>query len=186
MEDTAVEQVQKATEEPTPDAPVEKSLDDILSEYDEAKPEPTPEPKPEEKPDSEVLDYIRSRQAKDTQEDINSAVAVVKKAGVDGISDKLIAARLNLEAQEDKRVQQAWLQRDSNPSGWETVLKGMAKKISGEVSIPDTNSASDREAVRDSVRNVSTEPPEATPITNEKLDEMTGAEFKAYKRKLAS
>ena len=189
MTDTAVAQEPKAapkTDESVGTEPVEPSLDELLTEFDSAGP---PEQKQAESPkkadvSDELLDYIRSQQAKETQADISAAVEFVKKSGVKGISDRLIESYLQTEAAGDKRIQEAWNQRQANPEGWSRVLKAVGKKIEGEIEPqPDAQLTNDREAARDAVRGSSTEAPPETKMTNEHLNSLSDAEFKAEMRK---
>jgi hypothetical protein len=191
MEETAVEQEPKATEEKASVEPVEKSLDELLAEYDQGEAKPEQEPVQKESA-TEILDFVRSqkerekaREARESRDALVSAVSMVKETGV-SLSDKLIEARLHIEAQDDPRVAEAWLRRESNPGGWESVLKAVGKKIAGEMATqPDPQLTADRDAVRDSVRGSSTQAPEVKEVTNEDLDSMSDAEYEAHKKQLA-
>ena len=190
MTDTAVVQEPKATEEPPKEAvsgePVEPSLDEILNEWDEkdkgAAPEQT---KPEEKkPDpqmSEVLDFVREAQAEKTQSDIAEAVKTTKDGNeaLSVLGDTVVRRYLEFEAAEDPRVKNAWMARNTNPEGWNRVLKGLGDKLAKEIQAqPDQQLTNDREAARTSVRGSSTQAPPEERMTNEHLNDMSDAEFR--------
>lgn len=184
MTDTAVAQEPKAApeaEKPVEAEPVEQSLDDLLNEFDSGEPEQKEE-KPEKR-DPEIERLIQ----RETQRDIAEAVKSVKESHdvLKGRSDKLVHRYLEGEAAEDKRIQKAWIDREANPKAWSKVLKGLGEKMAKEFEdVPDPQLTADRESARDAVRGSSTDTPPETKITNEDLDGLSDAEFRAKMREM--
>jgi len=190
MTDTAVVQEPKATEEPPKEAvtaePVEPSLDELLNEYEqgtEAKPEQKDAEPDKKAPDpqmSEVLDFVREAQAERTQSDIAKAVQTAKDGNeaLSVLGDTVVRRYLEFEAAEDPRVQKAWVSRNSNPDGWNRVLKGLGDKLAKEIQAqPDQQLTNDREAARTSVRGSSTQAPPEEKLDNAQLNSLSDAEF---------
>lgn len=160
-------------------------LDSILSEFE---PEPNPEPKPD--PSTmvegvkEAVGWIREQKeaeaAKQTQEDIDKAVEFITGEMV--ISQKLANGYLHQIAANDQRFMKAFTERHQNPGGWQKVLDGVKAEFAKEVNEqPDAQLTADRDAARAAVQGTSTTSPDPQPTSNADLNNMSDAEFKAYK-----
>lgn len=165
----------------------EDDLDSLLSQWDED-PEPKPEPDKTAKDDlRESLEWIRQEKERSIQEqtsrDIDAAVQVIHKEMGETLSEKAVRRMLNGAAGEDARLRTAWMNRHQNRTGYEKVLKALAKDFSSELAaIPDKNITEDREAVSAAVRGASTKVSDEPDIPAN-IASMSDQEFEQWVRK---
>jgi len=183
------------TEENTntqPDAEVAETpkddLDTILAEFDQqVEDKPETDSNANEGPRMKVVeDYIQAQQEKDTRRAITESVTQLKEfdKSLNGVGNVAIEGFLQLKAQRDTRIADAFHKRDENPDGWQRVLKGMAHEFSQEFKAPDAQITEDRNAMRAAVETQpETSDSEAPSVSD--LNRMSDAEFLRYKESLA-
>ena len=168
-----VDNTDVAEETPATDESVAQAggLDDLLNEYESEKPkveQPTTE-----SDNSELLEYVREQRAERTEEEINAATKSIAEAMDVKVGEGVIRAMLETKARGDERVVNAFLNRKSNPKGWDKVSKALAREFSEE--FPDPSATSDADAVVSAVHSASTRAPE--PETAPDFSSMSDAEF---------
>ncbi len=159
-------------------------LDAILSEWKEPEEEVKP---PEKAPDQSQEDLIAAVEARlsakqdydtflqDFSDSVSDLPFEVKKPIIDGwINDK---------AKSDNRINAAYLQRYTNPSGWKKVFSALTEEFKGQFTAKESNAEADRQAAAAFVRGSSTKEVPEPPIPDEKLSKMTDKEFADYQRK---
>lgn len=100
----------------------------------------------------------------------------------DVFDEKLIEGWLNVQAQQDPRLAQAWLNRAANPKQFEQVKTALAKSFQKKFSkLPDRQTTEDRDAVTAAVRGSSTR---ATEGKAPEFGKMSNADFQKEKDKL--
>jgi hypothetical protein len=123
-----------------------------------------------------------------TRTEVNTIVSKLKEKHepLKGLSDKMVRARLNLEAAEDPRIARAFAMRHSNPEAWDRVLGGIGERLVSEIGDrPDPKLTANREAAVAAARGrVENAPPDPNRKSPEELNAMSDAEFEAYKRNL--
>ena len=161
-------------------------VDALLNEFKTTVPtaEPQPQPKPEPKtvpaqatPQqtdpavAEVREFIR-------RQDMTKAVTTVRgDLDPDRFDDRIVESWLNVRAREDERIANAWLQRHSNPKGFEKVVAQLGREFQKQYGkMPDQRATEDREAVTAAVRGASTKAPEGKAPD---YSGMSNAEFRA-------
>lgn len=179
------------------DAPDVNELDALLKQYDESV---TPAqsnnssnnntPASEQKPD-DLNDRIRAvvehqerdiaeRRATAVKQAIDDAAKAVKGDLPDSVASVNIARGwLKDAADNDKRIQKAFSERETNPDGWNKVLAGLSKAFAKEVRRPDQTATEDREAVTAAVRGASSNAPAAK---EPDIKRMTDTELRKYQQ----
>ena len=122
-------------------------LDAILSEIDEDFDKAT-----EETPDEDEVKQLKATVdalvQKDTDAAINTAVSSVQGDLHNlevNLPDRAVKALLNQMAVEDKRIQEAFRDRENNPGRWKKILNAAAKSIAKDFSEqPDQQLTNDR------------------------------------------
>ena len=78
--------------------------------------------------------------------------------------DETVEAWIDGRARRDPRLQQAWLQRKSNPAAFERIAGELGKQFTKKFGkLPDKNATEDREVVAAAVRGASTKAPAEQP-----------------------
>lgn len=156
-------------------------LDSLLNEFtQETKAEPTVD----QKDVTEAVSWIKEERTRKAEEAIKTDLeSAVKSIGEDLDLDTKPSARtirglLRDIAEDDKAIQQAFAQRDTNPQAWAAAQKRAAKLIKEELSI-DQQTTSDRNAITSAVLSASNQKP--TPDEGPNLNAMSDAEFQRYK-----
>ncbi len=152
-------------------AQTDESLDTILSnidkDFEESTKETTPEPKKDED-NAELSARVEAIEVREQNFAIKDAVSIVQGQlnGLDvSVPDKVVDALLNKMAGDDKRMMDAFQNREVNPRGWEKVLEGASKEIAKEFdSQPDKQLTGDRESVASLVRGSKTAIAEDEPL----------------------
>ena len=162
-------------------------LDAILAEFDQQTEQPEVATKVDDSPRMKIVeDYIQAQHARDTREAIQQSVSQLKgfDKSFDGIGNTAIEGFLQLKAQRDTRIADAFHKRDENPDGWNRVLKGIAQEFSQEFKAPDAQITEDRNAMRAAVETQpETSEPDAPTVRD--LNKMSDAEFMRYKESIA-
>jgi hypothetical protein len=181
--ETATEETQKPVkpEAEGTNAPDERSLDDILNEFESNTEQPKEEGKKGEakpqKPSSEDQAFIAEMRARIFNEDFQKAVKTVK--GDLDIPDEFVDVYVQGMASKDKRVALAWANRYTEPEKYNQVLRGLGKQLASTFNPSvkvDSQATSAREAVVAAVRNSSTRQPDAE-INEKELGKMPEHEF---------
>lgn len=164
------------------DAPDVNELDALLQQYDAsvapaasvAAADPAAETTPPatgQKTDDNLNDRIRvvvehqeaeiaEKQRKAVKQAIDDAAKAVKGELPDNVASQTIArAWLKDAADNDPRIQKAFLDREKNPDAWNKILAGLSKEFAKEMRRPDAQTTEDREAVTAAVRGASGNPP---------------------------
>jgi hypothetical protein len=168
----------------------EDGLDELLKEFDakrEAAKEPAaaPEPKTPELP-IEVVATLEKRlndyEAKQTRRELENLFDRFT-TGVQ--ADSLDAeAFLNAKALRDPRINQAYIQRESNPKRWDKVEAELQKEFSRRFGKKvDKQVTESRDAVASAVRSASTAAPQRD-ITQRDVETMSKSDFDDLSRKL--
>lgn len=166
-----------------------QDLDALLNEFDDA-PKPPKEEKPVEQQDdsAELKEFVREYKQREIQQktetDLKDTVNVIKEQIGElpfDEPDGLIEALLIREAEKDRRVASAWMNRADSPAAWDKIRRGLANKFAKQLSIPDTKATRDWKAINSAVRSSTT----TTPV-EEKVDVagMSDSEFMKYKQSL--
>lgn len=168
-------------------------LDSLLSDFD--RPDQTgTEPATVTKDDlKEVVSYVKedrqTRELERTNADIDSACKTVFEglSGEAKLPEGAVRGLLIDKADRDPRFQRAFLERNSNPSGWNKILSATAKEFSREYAPKvDQDLSDDKEAIASAVRSASTKAPEAQQDEAERRQQirtMSDEELRKEKRK---
>ncbi|MGI9411550.1 MAG: hypothetical protein ACR2OV_15835 [Hyphomicrobiaceae bacterium] len=180
----------QATPAPEAGGAPEKSVDDLLKEFDtKTTPEPKSEPKSEESDDrlNQVLDYVERKAKEEGLEQVNKDIAESVKTAV-GDSDldpEYVEGKLHFKANTDPKFARAWMSRHENPDQWNRLARQFGKELAGNAkSSVDQSVSDDRAAVAAAVRSQNTKPAEAAP-SNKDIHRMSDAEFNRMKRDLS-
>lgn len=166
-------------------------LDAALKEFDTVSP-PAAAPKPEQTPGTEsdlkvlaeqVKGFVSEANAIRFRQDMDKTIADIRgDLDPDLVDNDLVEAWLDTQARKDKRLAQAWTNRNANPKQFDRVKAELGKALRAKFSkMPDRQATEDREAVTAAVRGASTRAPESKPLDFAKL---TDAEFQREKDKL--
>ena len=190
MNDTAdTEQVAQPTSEETN---VEgNSLDQVLSEYDQATAPAVPETgtttEPQTNDNDLVVQYVKQKMFEDANKSVNEAVSeavsTMKETANLQIPDKALVGYLNVLADEDPRFRQAFLNRETAPAVWQAAVKAAGKELASPPI--DSNTTEDMSAVSEALtrgsKSKSATSTDAAP-TQKDLNKMSDAEFYAWER----
>lgn len=147
-------------------------LDSLLNEFDVAqKPAATKETQPEQKPaaDSDLQSrlnqmegFVNQAEARQFRQDMDKTISSIRgDLDPEMFDDKLVQAWLDVQAQADQRLQEAWLNRHSKPKQFEKVVESLGRNFVKKYGqLPDKAATEDREAVTAAVRGASTKTPE--------------------------
>lgn len=150
-------------------------LDTLLKEFDQHEPKPaassTTKPEPGQEPDLKSLaskvesidGFMREQNAQTFKRDMKQTVADVRGDLDPNIFDEpLVQAWIDVQAQNDPRLAQAWVNRHAEPKKFEAVKAALGKNFAKKFSkMPDKQVTEDREIVAAAVRGASTRAPEA-------------------------
>lgn len=164
-------------------------LDTLLNQFEQEQPKPEAKPKtePEQKLDTAAirrLETLEKSLAEDRfQKSIKPVIERVRgDIPAEVLGDDEILDLLDGKAKRDPRLQQAWLNRDKNPSAWAKIEQNLGKELSKKFSkLPDQDATEDRNAVAVAVRGASTKAPEGKPPN---FSKMSDNEFQAEKEKM--
>lgn len=113
---------------------------------------------PDPAQNSAVAELFQRAYRQDMDKTINQVRGKLD-AGV--FDDTLVEAWLDAQARQDPRLQNAWLNRHSNPKAFEKVVEGLGRNFSKKYgNLPDKAATEDREVVAAAVRGASTKAPE--------------------------
>lgn len=160
-------------------------LDSILAEFDQsAKPAPAPETKPATAPTPVVDNEARQELAAlKFQLEIKPVLERIRgDIPKDRFTDDEVQDLIDGRARRDPRLQQAWLNRASNPAAWNKIEKALGQEMSKKFTkLPDPDATEDRAAVTAAVRGASQKAPaESAP----NYGAMNDAEFAKAKASL--
>lgn len=164
----------------------EEDLDELLKDFEAA--EETPSETTDETPDvgtlhKELKALKEAQQRREVEAEINTLSQQIRgDLPADVFDDRLMRAYVESRAQEDPRLQTAFLQRGKSPTAWNNVVKGLAKEFQGKFSsLPDRQATEDRDAVESAVRSVSNKATERdSEISHEKARHMTDDQLEEY------
>lgn len=158
-------------------------LDALLAQFNQqtapAKTEPvspTPQTNQQQQPAPTQPDPMVLRMAQRIErEDLNKLVKEVK--GDLDFDDDLVEGWIDAQARKDPRLQKAWLERDTNPQGFQKIAKGLAQEFAKRTSKRvDPQLTEDRAAVAAAVRGASTQRAPETPPPN--YSQQNNAEYR--------
>lgn len=175
-----------------------ESLDSILAEYDrdfEEPHKPTQKDSGQDEPeDDDVRQFIkdlRERELSKAFEDTMTSAVKTMREAVKGdmeveLSDRAWRGIVHDAANSDPRVRQAFVNRHKNPSGFNKVLRALAKEEAKSfVSKSETDTRDQvNAAVRASQKRPPVNPAEADGEYRQKFMKMSQAERAAEKRRL--
>ncbi len=189
-------EVTETNEAPSQEAPAvegaqeqEKSLDQLLSEYETPIEEPkqeveAPKPAQDDSRLAQIESYIAQQQQKDMNNGLVESAEFLKKEIGGDLPISVYRGMLFDKASADDRYKEAFQQRFQSPEKWNQLLRGVAKEFKEEMSI-DTKSTESWNAVEASVRSSQTTAPKDDPqVTEKDLRKMTDQEFADFKKKL--
>lgn len=169
-------------------------LEALLKDFDAATPKPatanpTPEPGPELDLKSlaskvENIDgFMREQNAQSFKRDMKTTVDEVRGDLDPSIfDDKIVQAWIDVQAQEDDRLSQAWQNRHADPKKFNAVKAALGKKLANQFAkMPDARATEDRATVAAAVRGASTRAPEAKAPN---FSVMSDNDFQAEKDKM--
>lgn len=171
-EDTAAEADDATKASDGADARDDDGLDAALAEYEakgtskaaeQSQTEQTTDTKPSSL-EASVKELVEDKRARDRQSIAQDMAEAVKQVRGDvsatAYDDAMVEGWLNARAEQDPRVQQAWLDRHKNPVGFQRVLKGLSKDFAkGRATDVDAETTADRDAVTAAVRGATSSPP---------------------------
>ena len=181
----------RAVEQPDPTVQAGDTLDEFLSSFDEQEDKSPETPRQTQTDDDpirqELADLKRWRQeeeqrrtAESTSRLVGDLVSEMKSAvEMDGISDAFIRRHLLGAANDDPR----WAVALTDPKGRSRAIRELSQEIKDAFgSVSEARTASERRSVKDSVRGLSTTPPEddGKPISNSEFEAMSHAEQMKY------
>lgn len=163
-------------------------LDTILAEFDQGtKAAPAPEPKPVAEVAPDVVRRLADVEKVLAERDFKEAITPVLER-IRGEIPKEVLANEEIQdlidgrARRDARLQQAWINRASNPGAWNKIEKALSQELSKKFSkLPDTEATETREAVTAAVRGASHKAPAETAPN---YGAMNDAEFQKEKARL--
>lgn len=162
-------------------------LDSILSEFD-VKTAPAPEqPKPVAEVAPDVARRVEHLEKTLAERDFKEAITPVLdrirgEIPKDVLANEEIQDLIDGRARRDVRLQQAWLNRASNPAAWTKLEKALGQELSKKFSkLPDPDATEDRAAVTAAVRGASQKAPAETAPN---YGAMNDAEFQKEKARL--
>ncbi len=172
------------------DAPDE--LDALLNEFDSSgqTPEQPAQPvQPAQPADvTEVVNYVRQQQALDQQESIDTALAdgvkVIQKSLESlpfKVDDAFLLNQFYGEGANDKRIQQAFDNRQANPKAWDAVVSMISSKVKDMFVPVDGQSTDSWKAVESAVHTASTQ---TESQDNVEVSSMSDAQFEMHKAAL--
>lgn len=169
-------------------------LDALLKEFDQHDPKPaasSPKPEPGPEPDLKSLaskvenidEFVRGQNAQTFKRDMKATVADVRGDLDPAIfDDQIVQAWIDVQAQNDPRLAQAWVNRHADPKKFEAVKGALGKSFAKKFSkMPDKQVTEDREIVAAAVRGASTRAPEGKAPN---FAAMSDNDFQAEKDKL--
>src|SRR3990172_10497988 len=140
--------------------------DSILKQYEtETAPETTPETSttaPDLKAiEARMNEYDKRVMMDEYRKDISDFIKKVRgDLDPEMFSDKFVEAYLSIEADADKRIQRAWLNRKNDPKTIDKMAKNWNKSFTDKfTNLPDKQITSDTEAVVAAVRGASNKTP---------------------------
>jgi len=192
-----MENEQAVVEQPDEQAPpvTEESnaqdldLNNLLEEYSETgETEKKPQEKSTVNEDSEtkqLLDMLK-RQAEDNTratatKELDEAVTSIR--GDLNVDNKFVKAYLNMKADDDPRLRNAYIQRQNNPVAWAKIEQGLRADLQKFIgAIADKDLTETRDAVASSVLNSKSTSSDTE--TQVDLAKMSDVDFENYKAKL--
>jgi len=164
-------------------------LDNLLQEYsgDEKTEEvtQTQETSVQSDDDTKQLLQLMKQQMEDTNRkaaatELNDTVKSIK--GDIGVEDDFVKAFLNMKAEGDPRLRQAYIEKGNNPKAWSKIEKSLRSELGKFIGGLANKSATDtREAVTASVLNSKTTQKSETK-TSKDLAKMSDIEFEDFKQ----
>lgn len=188
VEQAVVETTDAGATPPVEEASAQDELDTLLGEFS-AEPEPTPtaESSAEANKLDEVHAMLQDNQKKEatrvTNERIADSVKMFKEAAGADISDDMVETLLHGKAAKDPRFATAFMEAQSKPAAWNSVVKAMAKEYSSIVSAaPDPDATADQDAVVAAVQSASTKAPPSGDVSDNEVATMSTADFNKLQR----
>lgn len=173
----------------SPEPEAEKSLDELLGEFNEPTP-PTPRPKPDAM--SEVVDFVRDlkteREQKGIETGISTAVQdMMKEDALSKLDPDVVEGYLHVSAFKNASFRKAFDTRETNPAAWNKAVSNASQELSKKMNLPDEQIKGDLAAATAAVRGISTTAPEpdSMKLSPMELNDLSEAEFASYKQKLA-
>lgn len=172
----------------TPAPEAEKSLDELLGEFNE--PPPPGKPKPDQM--SEVVDFVRDlkteREQKGVETGISTAVQdMMKEDSLSNLDPDVVEGYLHVSAFKNASFRKAFETRDTNPAAWNKAVSNASKELGKKMNLPDERITGDLAAATAAVRGISNTAPEpdSGKLTPDQLNNLSDAEFAAHKKSLA-
>lgn len=167
----------------------DESLDDLLKEFEGGEQIQTEQK--DTAPDvatlaKELKELREAQQRREVDTEINKLSEQIRgDLPAEVFDSRFMRVWVETRAQEDPRLQTAFMQRGTNPTAWGNVVKGLSRDFQKKFSsIPDRNATDDRDAVVSAVRSASTKAPERDEeIDHEKARHMTDDQLEEYLKK---
>lgn len=189
-EQAVVEETDVAQEASTEESNAQDlDLDNLLEEYSGTGETETSPPTQESTDDSSKVDKLISmfeQERADTartaaSKELNSTVKSIK--GDLGVDEKFVKAFLNMKAEDDPRLQQAYINKDKNPSNWAKIERSLRndlqKFVGGQ---PDEDLTDTRNAVASSVLNSKSTSQNSDDGAD--MSKMSDVEFEKHKKEV--
>lgn len=180
----------EAAAAPTAEADKGKTLDELLSEFNE--PEPTPVKTPAKRDDlGRVVNFVERMEAKEVQTEVDAAISgavsdIVKDDALKGFDPDIIEGFLHVQAYKNPAFKKAFDNRGKNPAAWKKSVDWARGELSKrKANQPDDAITGDIAAAQASVRGMSTTAPERPKhLSNKDAMSMSDMEWKRYKDSL--
>jgi hypothetical protein len=174
---------------PAPEA--EKSLDELLGEFNEPQPQPQPQEVQQPNAMDEVVDFVREVKTERLQEKLDTGISgavetMMKEESLSKLDPDIVEGFLHGRAYKNANFQKAFETREQNPAAWNKAVSDATKELSTKMSKPDEQITSDLAAAKAAVSGVSNTAPEQTSDRKSalELNRMSDAQFNAYKQSL--
>lgn len=175
---------------PEAKAPQEKTLDELLTDFEDPKPEAqTPEAKP--KADESKIDELYDWMKTDKQEKVGKAFEdgitdAIKTLKCDEIkaSDRAIKGMLYTLAEDNPKFEKAFQSRLTNPAAWERSLEWAKAEMIKEYPASTDKLVENIEAAKASAS--SQKPTETKKLGNEFWNSLSDVQFRVAKLALAA
>lgn len=159
----------------------QEDLDQILNEFEKGQTTETvtPAPKPpEDKVLAQKVEVLERTIAESSyRRDITDVVKNVR-GNIDSnrFDDTEVEAWIDAQARKDKRIADAFANRNNNPTGWAKVVKGLGEKFQAKFdNLPSKDLTQEREHIASAVKGASSTKPQAQ--KSEDFNKMSDKEF---------
>jgi len=171
-------------------APQEKTLDELLTDFEDPKPEgqtPEAKPKPDEGKLDKVVNWMESQQQEQVSKAFEDGIAdAIKNLKCDEIkaSDRAIKGMLYTLAEDNPKFEKAFQSRRTNPAAWERSLEWAKAEMIKEYPASTDKLVENIEAAKASAS--SQTKTETKKLDNEFWNSLSDVQFRVAKSALAA